>query len=294
MITSSKNNQGQALLVILLIMAVALTVGLSITSRSITDIKISEISEESARAFSAAEAGVEEALLAGEAGALAGEFTTQTDAKVTYETTTSDFGAGNEFVFPSGINRDQVQTLWFAENDASLTKSYDVNSFKVYWGKPGDTGDNAAALEVTVYYQDAGGYKASKYALDSNAVSRGNNFCPLSTPDPNCDSSEVDTFVTGGTAPMGGQTFQYSTRIKFKFYVPGVTKLIFARMRILYRDNQPLGAQGIGDTFPSQGLAITSTGYSGATSRKVQVVKYHPAPPPFFDMVLYSKTNLSK
>lgn len=285
MTISSEKNQGQALLVILLIMAVALTVGLSITSRSITDIKISEISEESARAFSAAEAGVEEALLAGESGTLTGEFTTQTDAKVTYETATSDFGAGNEFVFPSGINRDQVQTLWFAEY-GTLNQSYVSDNFRVFWGKPGDTGVNSPAIEITVYYQDAGGYKAAKYAIDPySGRTPPNYFC-----NGTCGTDGVVGF-SASESPMGGQSFQYNALIRFP---AGITKLIFARMRILYRDNQPLGAQGVGDTFPSQGLAITSTGYSGATSRKVQVVKYHPAPPPFFDMVLYSKTDLSK
>ncbi|MFH0943149.1 MAG: hypothetical protein V1810_03175 [Candidatus Beckwithbacteria bacterium] len=54
--------QGQAVLIVLLVVAVALGFGLSIISQSITDVQITGHSEESVRAFNAAEAGIEEAL----------------------------------------------------------------------------------------------------------------------------------------------------------------------------------------------------------------------------------------
>ena len=60
-----RNQRGQALLIVVLVMAVALTIGLAVVSRSITDIKISRQEEESARVFSVAEAGIEEALKLG-------------------------------------------------------------------------------------------------------------------------------------------------------------------------------------------------------------------------------------
>lgn len=56
---------GQALLLVLLSMAVVLTIVLSILSRSVTDIAVTSRDEEALRAFSAAEAGVEQALVAG-------------------------------------------------------------------------------------------------------------------------------------------------------------------------------------------------------------------------------------
>ena len=62
-------NQGQALLIVLLTLSVVLTIVLSIVSRSITDISITSLEEDSQRAFNAAEAGVEQALLKG--GAIA-------------------------------------------------------------------------------------------------------------------------------------------------------------------------------------------------------------------------------
>ena len=53
---------GQALIVVLLVLGVALTVGLAIVARSVTEVNVSTVQDESARALSAAEAGIEQAL----------------------------------------------------------------------------------------------------------------------------------------------------------------------------------------------------------------------------------------
>jgi len=57
-----KKNSGQIAIIILLVMVVLLTIGLAVVARSITDVKISEDEKTALRAFSAAEAGIEEAL----------------------------------------------------------------------------------------------------------------------------------------------------------------------------------------------------------------------------------------
>ena len=54
--------KGQIILILLLVMTVALGVGLTIVQRSLTDISTSTKVEQSSRAFSAAEAGIEKAL----------------------------------------------------------------------------------------------------------------------------------------------------------------------------------------------------------------------------------------
>ena len=62
-ISGEKNQKGQALIIILLVMSVVLTVVLSSVSRSVTEIVVTGYEEDALRAFSAAEAGVEEKLL---------------------------------------------------------------------------------------------------------------------------------------------------------------------------------------------------------------------------------------
>ena len=63
----NKKISGQVVLIIVLLTMVGLTIGLSLISRTVTDVRISSQIEQSSRAFSAAEAGVETALKAIEA-----------------------------------------------------------------------------------------------------------------------------------------------------------------------------------------------------------------------------------
>src|SRR3989344_3666431 len=63
-VMTQQQSSGQAVLLVLLVAAVALGLGLSIISQSTTDIRISQQEQESARAFNAAEAGIETALKA--------------------------------------------------------------------------------------------------------------------------------------------------------------------------------------------------------------------------------------
>lgn len=58
-----KYPHGQVLLITVLVLSIAVTIALSLIGRSVTDVSMSRNLEESARAFSAAEAGIEETLL---------------------------------------------------------------------------------------------------------------------------------------------------------------------------------------------------------------------------------------
>lgn len=259
---TTSSTSGQALLIILLIMAVGLTIGLSITSRSITDIKISELSEEGARAFSAAEAGVEEALLAGE-----GTFESPPEWEASYQTLSVGFGEGDKFVFPQELSLNTIQTLYLAqyETDGTLTPYYSAGTIDVCW-------EGSAALEVGIYYQEAGVYKVARAAIDPDGTRRDdNNFDP----------------------PDGGSCAGLDN--KKGLSLPGGTPL-FLRLRVLYA-NAKVGVRapgGTGGLLPSQGIEIESTGYAGEATRKVKIVKFHPAPPVFFDMLLYSQGELGK
>lgn len=57
-----KHRSGQAALIVTLVVIVGLTVAVAVISRSVTDVGVSTQEEERARSFSAAEAGVEDAL----------------------------------------------------------------------------------------------------------------------------------------------------------------------------------------------------------------------------------------
>lgn len=269
-----KESSGQALLIILLIMAVALTIGLSIISRSITDIKISQQTEEAARAFSAAEAGIEEALVTGTGGT--GQFA---ETGASYQTATQGLGEGEtEFVFPQEIQVGEPQTLWLVEHneDGSINETpyYTTGSLDVCWG-------GTAALEVSIYYKDGTSYKVARGAYDPDATRRAtNNF---SSPDPGSCAGLANKKILNFSGDFGIN--------------PATKTLLFLRLRVLYANAQ-VGAvtpgSGIGQVLPAQGTRIESTGTAGAATRKVEVVRYYPAPPEIFDFAIYSGGSLSK
>lgn len=251
---------GQALLIILLIMAVALTIGLSVISRSITDIRISQQTEEAARAYSAAEAGIEEALITGTSNLNPVPFETG----ATYQTAVAGFGEGTQFVFPQELAVNEIYTLYLAtytpaNNPPFGTPYYTANNINLCWD-----GDNAA-VEVSLYY-DAAGYKVARWAVD-----------PQTGRSPGFDSPDI-----GGCAGLA-----HKKTLNF----PAGTRL-FLRIRVFYEN------AGVGFTtdgiLPSQGNKIESTGTAGQATRKVEVVRFHPAPPEIFDFALFSGSNLTK
>src|SRR3990167_10953264 len=108
-----KKQTGQILIIFLLILVVGLALVLSVASRSITDIRITTTSDESSRAYFAAEAGIEEALkqlqtdadYAKDGVELDFKSVNQTTANVNVDNLTSP-AAGSAFKFPDEYNRD--------------------------------------------------------------------------------------------------------------------------------------------------------------------------------------------
>jgi type II secretory pathway pseudopilin PulG len=280
-------NSGQALLIVLLIMAVALTVGLAVTSRTVTDIEISEQTEEASRAFSAAEAGIEEALV-GVGTAFGGEFE---EGEVKYATQKDFLGTSNQYLLPEASREDEVRTLWLAEYPD--TQNYTGDSLILYWGNADSTDE--PALEATVYYKTGGNYKVIRYALDPISRTPDNSFCqPEEIGEESCEL--VSAFEKEGNYPIEGKTARYKATLDLSPASAGI--LLFARLRLLYTDesDQVLGAEteAASLNFPSQGVKISSVGTAGGSTRKVEVVRMHPAPPGIFDFLLYSESGLDK
>jgi hypothetical protein len=272
-----RKNSGQALLIILLVMAVGLTIGLAVISRSVTDIGISRREEDSARVFSVAEAGIEEALRLGYAPSGGVEI-----GGIRATVTQSKIGNSPQFVFPDEYEAGDVQTLWLVEHgeqgNLDLNNRYRGGSVEVYWGKPGST--TIPALEVTLIY-DRGGVKIMRWALDP--ASRGNNF----------EGAETGSFT------VGGKTFKYRKTLS---YLPCNTNVCYAlRLRLLYNDQpQILGVDGGGIEFPSQGVYFESVASTNNLNEEEKITKkvgrwqLYSSPPGIFDYVLYSEGDLTK
>lgn len=267
-----KGNQGQVLLVTLLILAVGLTAGLAVVSRSVTDIRISQQEEESARALSFAEAGIEKVLIG---GPISGN-----DAGVSYNVTSEPLGGSSEFNFGGGeFAAGDTQTVWLIAHNGEILNpgiKYGDDQIEVYWGNKGTPrdSDTTPALEATLIYND-GVYKIARYALDPNTVGRpGQNNFDSNVDNPSVDLGEFSKILT----------------------VPAATYAV--RLKLLYNDTPHiLGIKSVGGAaIPEQGSCYKSTAtvQSSGITRSVKQCNFHKAPPEIFDYVLFSGSNLSK
>ena len=292
------HTSGQALLLVLLSMAVVLTVVLSILSRSVTDIGVTTADESALRAFSAAEAGVEQALVTGLSVL---NPVSIGDATFTANVTGISFGT-KEFVMPSNLSAGESVVVWFVSHgsDGNLICNTDNpcftgNSIQVCWGKEGTSSSLAStpAIEVSVFYKEpAGGYSTAK-------IARG-------TADPNQSRSTPNLFSNIGSGPcqVSGQNFAFRKTLNFNSDLsipPSVSGspngLQFARIRILYNTDmaQPVGVSVTGNSnLPAQGMKINSQGVSGEANRGVEVYQGYPEPPLIFNSALFSNGGITQ
>ena len=192
-----KSQSGQTLLLVLLSMAVILTIVLSILSRSITDITITSKEEEALRAFSAAEAGIEKALLTG-------VFAPGTFEGSSYSGSISNLAESQaSLTYPEELVSGDSGTIWFIDHDSEtgeltcLTGNcFTGSSMKVCWGKEGTVSNSPTtpALEVSILYDTtptpSGNYsdvKIKRLALDPNSGRTGTN--KFSSEPRNCEAS---------------------------------------------------------------------------------------------------------
>ena len=135
---------GQALLIIMLAMATIATLVLSIVSRSVSQIELSGIEEESLRAFSAAEAGIEQALVSVSVGNSISqnlEVPTQTGDLSTIGSFDADVvrfpQIASQYPYPFSLFSGESATVWFVTKngavieDCSTSPCFAANDLRV-------------------------------------------------------------------------------------------------------------------------------------------------------------------
>lgn len=260
------SESGQVLLIVILVIIVSLTIGLSLATRGITNLRTSTEEADSQKALAAAEAGIEKALQ----NTVPGSGTLNLSS---YITTVAQQG-GNTFLLNGGslIVQGEGADVWLADHNADGTINYSTvkspPNFHLYWGAPSEVSCDPsdvsrwpAAIEaIVVSGTSATNVTTTRYAYDPCA--RGNNFTstnPSGSPDPILNNLRIRT-------PEGA---------------PGgmvITNGIFVRVVPVYKSTI-IGASGCNagggncTTMPSQGFQITSTGTSGTANRKINVFK---------------------
>lgn len=270
-----KYQKGQALVLVLLSLAVVLTLVLYILSRSVTDILVSSKNEETTRAFSAAEAGIEQALVIG----IGNGSRKDLGNNAGFISSVSGFATGTKsFVYPLELNSGDTMTLWLKSQDSSA--DFNGTKVKICWGQSGTTGNAntaAPAIEASLFYGTATTVKIFRAAFDPNTTrSSSNGF------------SAVNSLCTvNGT--------------KFAFYqtldISGLTEPQFIRIQMLYNTDtaHPIAFDSTDSSvFPSQGTDIISTGTAGTSTRRIDVFQGWPEPPSVLNFAIYSPSGLTK
>ena len=255
------HQKGQIMLIVVLVMVTALTVGLSVVSRSITDKKTSQESSNSEKAFSAAEAGIERSLTTNTNKTYKNTFTNNTtyNAKVTTIT-------GNEFPLNNDqpVLKDDSTTLWLSTYPGYTPPQY-KGQITFYWGQKGDNCANTeaansmAALELVVVSGSTTNPQMTHYAFDPcGPRQKSNNFARPS----------------GGGGTLLGSVTNYQSSATIN-----VTNGLFVEVVPLYAQAY-VGAKGCaGCILPNQGTVIQSTGTADNTVRKLVTYHFYPQMP---------------
>lgn len=242
--------------------------------------------EESARAFSAAEAGIEEALRTKDQ-----RINTTFAAGVGYASTVKIIGdTTGIYTLPTTLV-GQAETIWLAAHNASNgfddPPSYyypPASSIDICWSHA----TPVPALEIAIYYKVGSSYFVSRGAYDPDAISRSSNKF----------SSVTDSDNSAGGC--GGLANAYRQLVSMPSGV-GVIPLMM-RIRPYYNSAtitiSPLG----GNRLPQQGIEISSTGCTqitdagcteGGVTRKIVVRQQYPGPSSIFDYSLYSQGSIT-
>lgn len=261
---------GQILLTVVLIMIIALTVSLSVATRSIINTKLAIQSGDSQKAFQAAEAGIEEILgSTTNVNITSQQFSPGVMIDSVTSSQISGKGAGgNMFYFIQNnglaVNQDDSTDIWLSDYSTNLSLRY-LNpwsgNLNIYWGKS-NNGCNDAALEIMLIYGTKTAPLFSKYAVDPCVARANNNKFSLASSVPN---------------NINGQNFYYESNINISSgLILVITPLYSSTPIAIGADNSV--------PFPSQGRIITSSATAGSVSKKIIFFQgYDSIPSEFFN-----------
>lgn len=271
---------GQILLIVVLVIIIASTVGLSIATRSIVSLRTSTEEAESQKALAAAEAGIERAIQGSTPIAVEGSNPSNNSSYSTEIIPT----LSTSFLINGGntILKDEGADAWFVKHtdngdlDYTDYSSTSPNFLNLYWGSLSDgacgSSTAPAAIQAVIITRDSSSpneIRSYRYAYDS--CNRGNNFTLADT---------------GGFAIDGAPGMIFKNRTPANDLTKGIIgskNIILMRVIPIYKDTviglstcNPSDKDNGCTSLPSQGYVISSTGTSGQANRKLTVFKGYP------------------
>jgi len=263
-----KNQKGQAVLIVLLSLSVVLIVVMFVVSRSITDISLSSKEENSLRAFSAAEAGIERALVIG-----SGQTGSFDDAS--FSASVTNFAQGSDsVVYPVSLKSGESAVFWFSRPSET---NFTGNLIKLCWGDVGTPANDSKTptIEFAVYYTTTpGDYRTIRVARALFDGASSSNPCSI-----------------------GDENFQFQTNVNLSSI--GVSgRREYASAKILYNDTighkVGIDVSSGSSALPSQGVKIESEGNFGQANRRIEVYQLYAVAPVIFENAIFSSSGITK
>ena len=257
-----KEESGQVAVIVALSMAVMATITLSVVSRSVVDLRLTDIEEESAAALKAAEAGLEKALKSLESD----DFSSSDFPGASYQVDVENKGETG-FVTASAISKGEAV-------EVEMGGASPPSSIRVYWGDSNDSTESpTGAVEVLKYSKVSDDdYRVERFVYDPDATRRSSN--------------NFDAPIT--VNPGSFQSVDFSARSEIVTDADDV----LIRIRTFY-NLATLGVEPLGGVLPQQIYEAVATGEAADdVQRKVRAVRGSPQLPAVFDAALYSGGSL--
>lgn len=298
----TKNQSGQVIIILLLLMLVGLSVGLALTQRSVTDVATSTQGEQSSRAFSAAEAGLEKALSGSIPLGGAVTLDNSSQAQVALSPLLPITGTFSAIEYPP-IGRETTAQFWFVDPTLAVpTSFYNNNGIDLYFGNAGTT--DKPAVEVRIIMLSNNNFYTKNYYFDSDpARAAANGFMPVTCAVPEILANGIlgvnHSFyckkTIGNNSPAANIPFPDLGNTGQN--CPNAScMLIMARVRLLYvNENHSLALAPRGSAqFPPQIQIYNATGTSGQSEKQIQAFRVKDVVPPWFDFAIFSVNEIIK
>jgi len=273
LVAKNKHSQkGQIALIIILLMVVVGTLALSVVSRSVTDIGISKQDENKIRAFSKAEAGIEDILNAGAANIFSsspnGTGTIGTDVTNSYDYTVTEVGADTTYEMEGQLENGETTQINLDGSNSSIDLYWVDTDNSVEVSSP------RAALEVSIFRKDpvSGVYSVNRFAYKPSV-------------------SGPDVAFESAVAPPGA----FGTK-NYGSYKGGISLTSddqFIRIKALYNKTS-LAVKANDGTLPAQAYKITVKASEGGNNAALEIVQTASASAGIFDYSLWSGSGLTK
>jgi Tfp pilus assembly protein PilX len=268
---NKENQKGQIALIIILLMVVVGTLALSVVSRSVTDIGISKQDENKIRAFSKAEAGIEDILNAGAANVFSsgpiGTGNINGDTSNSYNYSVSALGDGSSYELQGQLENGETTQINLNNNTGN------INLYWVDTNNSVETTTPKAALEVSVFTDNSGVYSVDRTVYK-----------------PTVGGGGPDSFESVGSPPGAFGTKTYDA---YKSNIAVNSNVKFIRVKALYNKTS-LAVEPDGFILPAQAYKITVKASDGSNNAALEVIQTVSAAAGIFDYSLWSGSGLTK